>query len=1066
MAPPSSTVSSPRNPQATHSGLRSLPILATVPAGQLPLHPRITPGWAVSGVIMMGAGVAYALVGIKSRWLHCFVSAAALGSLATAVLIIYVMTLPVSNAIQGAFVAAAVCTGLVLGGAAIIFRDATECLACLLGGFCFSMWVLALRNGGLLPQTGARAAFILAFTFGGFALYFSRWTRPAALIGCISISGATILVLGIDCFSRAGLKEFWAYLWALNSDLFPLGADTYPVTKGMRVELAATVLFAIIGIVSQVRLWRVVRERRAKRDADRAENDRTTQDEEQNAGRRVEEENRRDRKEWERVYGNGTGPASIGASADSGVGDMDYEKRLHNGDITASTTDGARSPGDQHIEMAAMPPDENGVLSPPKRITTHAGISQSTKEGVVVVRVAQDDVPPAGLDGEGVDGPPERKSWMLGSTSTPTPDVVALPFGVVAPEHDVEERSSVATFADEDGEVPSSVIGNKRNSMVNRLSAGSSRLLRSFSQRSKGMDLETGGIPGESREELVMSRSSQHNDNDSLAANLDDLSVEDSDVDTVRDGGAGEPGQDIETNDDLTQEHEQQDVNLEGDKNLSQVSIPQLPQITSVEFPNTETAVAGLLHDSEGHASEDPTTKSPGSEDEGTKTDATAAHAETRESPPLENDSPKESDYKSGRPGSLASAGSTPTDLVRGNLPRALSRVAMSYRTNEWAKHLSAAETPEPEDWRVNEDPEESSVPMVDEEPAPLNIEELQQTAETATPPPAAPRSVSMMSTYSQGQTLPQNNSRSSVCLPGALLEPYRIGSGNFYRHGSQIFTETIAEEDDSEAHPTSMPAESTDLETAKPSGDSSPTTPDPSASTSSFTSPPPAQGVVSYSSPQTLIGKRESFLRSKSQVSFYMPSPTMEPVMTPAITSRRASDAGSFYAYPTYPPTSYAPSVDPADADDLPLSHRRDLMRRSSLGPGIFASGQAAAADDAVPFNSHQPRRSDYSLSDAARQARLASFRDSVSAELHAGPVMMAGSTPNLHERDGDVRRTVDAQRDHLLGIRDAEAQRREARRVEKERDDRRFEQRMRNGDLMVAHREAMRRMQSEVKS
>ncbi len=45
-------------------------------------------------------------------------------------LILYLMTPPVTNAVQGAFVVAAVCTGAALGGLAVLFQDLAECLGC------------------------------------------------------------------------------------------------------------------------------------------------------------------------------------------------------------------------------------------------------------------------------------------------------------------------------------------------------------------------------------------------------------------------------------------------------------------------------------------------------------------------------------------------------------------------------------------------------------------------------------------------------------------------------------------------------------------------------------------------------------------------------------------------------------------------------------------------------------------------------------------------------------------------------------------------------------------------
>lgn len=161
----------------------------------------------------MLTGLFYTLIGIKTKWLHIFLSTAYLISLAVTVLIVYVMHPPISNAVQGGYFVAACVTGLIFGGGSVLFADVTEGLGCLLGGFCLAMWFMVLVPGGLIKSTAGKAIFIACFTLGGFGFYLSHWTRAYGLIGATSFAGATVIVLGIDCFSRAGLKEFWLYIW-------------------------------------------------------------------------------------------------------------------------------------------------------------------------------------------------------------------------------------------------------------------------------------------------------------------------------------------------------------------------------------------------------------------------------------------------------------------------------------------------------------------------------------------------------------------------------------------------------------------------------------------------------------------------------------------------------------------------------------------------------------------------------------------------------------------------------------------------------------------------------------
>lgn len=129
------------------------------------------------------------------------------------------MNPPVTDAVQGAFFVAAAITGLIFGALALVFADITDGLGCLLGGFCLSMWLLSLKAGGLIESTSGRAIFIGSMSAAGYAFSWSHYTRNYGLIGSISFSGATISMLGVDCFSGAGWKEFWLYLWSKSNHI-------------------------------------------------------------------------------------------------------------------------------------------------------------------------------------------------------------------------------------------------------------------------------------------------------------------------------------------------------------------------------------------------------------------------------------------------------------------------------------------------------------------------------------------------------------------------------------------------------------------------------------------------------------------------------------------------------------------------------------------------------------------------------------------------------------------------------------------------------------------------------
>lgn len=1036
---------------------------------------------------MMVTGLLYALVGIKNPWIHAFFSTAYMAALGITVLIVYVMNVPLSNALQGGYVAAIILSGCAVGAASMFFKELTEGLGCALGGFCVSMWLLCLVPGGLLQTTASKAIFLACFTLVGFAFYFSRFTRDWSLIVLIAFAGSTITVLGIDCFSRAGLKEFWAYIWALNDNLFPLGADTYPVTRGIRVETAAIIIIFLIATMSQVRLWRVVREKREKRAALRAEGQRNLQEEEEAVGRQIEEANTRDRAEWERVYGDGA-TESVTAASQLSDGREINEKNLANGNIYVT-----RDPAGDGTELEEM--SECG----------HSAIDQlmagEGEDGGVTVRVAADEPPEHTMAEscedeedavsekrtsvpEAPDQPEDTEQVMSKSKSkrasgattanirvpanpqvlTPSPEVVPLPFNVPRSHRPGSQRSSVAAFVDVDDGIPSTQPRHaQRSSVVQRLSQGSAELLRSFSQRSarsaQAHNLPTRG--GESTEELIVDTIAHRHekDNESLAATVDDETVSGDDDQSVQVDEDNVSGVELEyeTKNPLAQEVTTDAIVMEDTPGQS----------VAPEKQNTTAKEEGATTQEKGHK----------------------IRSQVVTVPDDELDVAEESVYspQTEKPKSAASEVYGPISLTKERLPSSLSRVALSYRTNEWAKHLGNADLPDLDELPIETHSRTKKVPK--ERAKPVNIEELQRTAEDGAPAPALPRSQSRASVVSAAaiqavSPITGTVESMSVEIPSAaviaretppLASPVSptdasapmklrsVSSTNMRKVSPTV--QPIPEEDGNE--PTaanSMPVsrgEETDPNTeASPVSDAG-----------QFIKPAAVPGIISYSSPQTLLGQREMFLRSRSQGSLINTVGEMQSATSPP---PPPSDSGSLYNYPMYA-AAYA-----SDPDEIPLSQRRSMilgtrmsMNESSNSLNRSDSRVSMGGAEGLSFNSHQPRRVSGIQTQVARDTQLANFRMSVIQDLRTGsPILNSGrETPFastnslLGGREADVQRNIEMQRHVLMGQKEAEAQRREMQRRDKEYTDRAFDDRMRTGELAEVHREAMRKMQRGAK-
>ncbi|KAI9645828.1 hypothetical protein NHQ30_005263 [Ciborinia camelliae] len=1054
---------------------------ATITPGQLPLQPEITPGFAVAGVLLIATGVFYTFIGIRNKWLHISLSAGYLVSVAITVLILYVMNLPVTNAVQGAYVVAAVLPGLIIGGCSLIFTEMTEGLGCFLGGFCFSMWLLVMKAGGIITSTSGKSIFIAAISIATFSLSFSHYTRTYGLVVCISFAGSTAIVLGIDCFSRAGLKEFWTYLWNLNQDMFPLGATTYPVTRGIRVEIAAIFIIFLAGLVSQSKVHKVIQDRRAQRMAERQENARAIEEEETNVGRMIEDQNGAEKERWEKIYGDKV-KSGDESTRDSGVGDMESSKPGPPSTVTSIT-----ELDEKEIEMSDMssPTQSNG-----------AGLfmpNGDRQDGAVTVRVARDiepeveqsenesSVPSNQLSKVSYGSqaqvlPAEEKKWIVGvdveahlahrtsqqisnGMSTPAitvkPEVVHLPFKI--PEDELKDNgSSIATFADEE-----LAADHKR---IRRVSSGGSALLKRLSVRSKREFQRYSKGQGISTEDLVIPYADENDRGSSIAATVDDLSDdEDPEIRSIRLSFIGQesPMAGAEV---LAEESQHNEQNLvspteqttaeiresSSEETALSASISLISEGAHSKFASGKCGIrqSSELRPESGAVATD-FLNTPRSEmfsekpilRESSLTTNEDPAANTIECAAAENlaDNENRSESRSKSEASVTSSiGSKTPNLTKDRLPSQLSRVVMSYRTNEWAKHLGHADSPQLEELNTSEDVTED---LKTELPAPVDVEALQQTAHNGLPL-LAPGSSSQQSSYSPGLT--RSSSTQSNITPFATIpEDSSIHGHDFLTQNSsqQSFgglalhrsirstsnpsiPEPIVESPGKKARPSQRPL-------------------------SQSISPP-------FESSNTLMGKRDTMLRNRAS---YFPvtnpssrsmGPTPEPYqilpsqVQSATTSQMGSETGSIRVLLRNNHVNTSSSIFAEHGDDIPLSHRRELIRQSIQQP---------LTQPPKNFNSHQPRRQSGAASPMVREQQLASWRASVAHDLQV---------QKQREMDG-----VERQRSVLWQGRQVEEQRRAMEeRMRSEREERRDERmRVRGSGMEELHRRMLGRMQEEAR-
>jgi hypothetical protein len=594
------------------------------------------------------------------------------------------MNPPVSNGIQGAFFVAAFVTGVIFGVLSLVFADITEGFGCLLGGFCLSMWFMSLKSGGLIGSSTGRAIFIGCMSAGGYSLSFSHYTRNYGLIASISFSGATAAILGIDCLARSGWKEFWLYLWSLNDDIFPLNTNTYPLTKNIKAELAGVVIIAVFGIVSQLRVWNLVKDRREKSAAQELERQQEKDREEEERGRALEDKFQKERAQWEATYGNKSVPDSSVRS--SSIASPKGSTSIREQEVYAIDS----------VEMVNM--SKSGVASEGTTVTVSVlredDIQQIDAQGNPVT---QRSTAPPSVVSETASAPTKQpsvaKRASMRSAVPPPPPVVPLPFSVPNEEDtriENDDNSSVSAVPESPTET-----GLHPGQMSKRISDMSATRRISTNRASR--------VFSESSEALF--------DNDrasSIAATLD---------------------------------------NDHDDISLRQISPPQSPigteHITNHETPtikNEKVITEEPREEPVDSTSKRPifrqsltTSTDPKSDDVRAKRSSQRDSRFRADTLMMGNKSSSEQGEQSrsvtpSQGSQTGRAESHVGSLKDKSMPERLSKVALSYRTNEWAKHLEAAEKPSLDELPMptsptmvlEEVPEEKAVPVSDEIAAPL----------------------------------------------------------------------------------------------------------------------------------------------------------------------------------------------------------------------------------------------------------------------------------------------------------------------------------------------------------
>ncbi|GMG07723.1 unnamed protein product [Aspergillus oryzae] len=822
------------------------------------------------------------------------------------------------------------------------------------------------------------------------------------------ISGGTAVALGIDCFSRA----------ALNDDIFPLGTSTYPVTRNIKVELAATVIIAVLGVISQLRLWKVIRQRRQKENEVREKELKENEEAELEIGRRFEEKNMEERLEWEARHGNpDSGIPELADNSKNGC-PADHAVEVEKGG-TLDTSSVASSTQESYRCSDCLERRANGE-------SAYAASHASEDSGDSQSRQLEDST--VGVDTEDQD------------SSTARGKVPLKVFDGAAAANIKDDNSSdmTAIVGSEAGTIRSKRLSGR--DLLDKLSAKNSARLMSQSQEALV------SCDGSSVQDTIDGSSTSASDSHS---NVEGNNVEEEDGPASNPEDAPDPSAIQEANGKETSRSEkeveksvgapsvysrgvdeQKFGEVEREREEKQESAPtkeraseRRPSLSSAqekEMPEPKRGEqstempqeTGVTAETTGSADQnDGKPQVVGSNVNGSVPDdqvekpvevsQSRGSSSKGSSPKTKKPAPvKQRSSKSGSETKTKPRKESPPRLdieTVKRLPQRTSRVVQSYRTNEWAKHLDDAEAPEPEPIEPAE--EEHEVPdEVKEAAAPVKVEELLQTPLNAQPPPAVERRVSIVEP-------PVINETSQMANDSQL----QISSRTHKRaaSGPAVFPETkIAHA----ARPETQGQPVQGVPDAVNMYDAVPPTVDPGVQQREEVEVARPQ----WKGPPPLIAVREGMMRNRLSSISLSADPWPSRFAQGAEVSPRQS---------TFPI--------PEEADDMPLSRRRTMLHQQMA---VQSTVSQAPTRRSTPSPLNTP-------------SSLAAWRESVRENVHDRRSRAAQKPPMTSQGTGERNPTSSRKlRGRASSVKVENA----------------IAEGMQRGDMTDLHREALRRMQA----
>lgn len=114
---------------------------------------------------------------------------------------------PPSTTLRGLYLLACIIAAFFGAALGIFFFTFSKYFVSAAGGFTFGWFLLAIHRGGLVDSVLGRGGMLGSLTVLAFIASLPKLLEPHMMLVSTAWIGAMAFTLGVDCYTRAGLKE-------------------------------------------------------------------------------------------------------------------------------------------------------------------------------------------------------------------------------------------------------------------------------------------------------------------------------------------------------------------------------------------------------------------------------------------------------------------------------------------------------------------------------------------------------------------------------------------------------------------------------------------------------------------------------------------------------------------------------------------------------------------------------------------------------------------------------------------------------------------------------------------